>query len=269
LKEEPCRIANQKVQAHNSAISPPSSLAALESVCVMRKTSFISVKYLAEKEFLRYDLLMQIADEKTISQWRPSDLKLASVALLDMTIFAAREPLPANCVCIWISESPAYPGRKGDMTLLPNFGVSDLINALDRAALRLLDMKAANDSPDIESEPLSQKTYRISKWVSLEHGFSTLRFQKILAIMTKQDISWGWLLTYGGLTERDAMLFLGELRKKSALVERNKMFLVHDRIAHESRPISLEQHEGGVGLFVKKINQWLGRTRSQELEKTS
>jgi hypothetical protein len=47
------------------------------------------------------------------------------------------------------------------------------------------------------------------------------------------------------------------------------MFLVHDRIAHESRPISLEQHEGGVGLFVKKINQWLGRTRSQELEKTS
>jgi len=235
----------------------------------MRKTSFISVKYLAEKEFLRYDLLMQIADEKTISQWQASDLGSASVALLDMNIFNAREPLPANCVCIWIAESPAYPGRKGDMTLPPNFSVSDLINALDRAALRLLDMKVAEDGPATESEPLSQNTYRISKWVSLEHGFSTLRFKKILAVMTKQDISWGWLLTYGGLTERDAILFLEELRKKSALVERNKVFLIRDRIAHESRLISLEQKEGGVGLFVKKISHWLGKTRSQELEKTS
>ncbi|WP_211467031.1 hypothetical protein [Collimonas silvisoli] len=234
----------------------------------MRKASFISVRYLAEKEFLRYDLLMQIADEKTVFKWIPSELKRASVALLDMQIFNAREELPANCVCIWISESGSYPGRKGDMTLPPNFGVSDLINALDRAALRLLDMKAVEDRPDIESEPLSQKTYRISKWVSLEHGFSTLRFKKILAVMTKQEISWGWLLTYGGLTERDAILFLDELRKKSALVERDKVFLIHERIKHESRPISLEQKEVGVGLFIKKINQWLGRSRSQELEKT-
>jgi len=235
----------------------------------MRKTSFISVKYLAEKEFLRYDLLMQIADEKTIFQWRPSDLKLASVALLDMTIFDAREPLPANCVCIWIAESAAYPGRKGDMTLPPNFGVSDLVNALDRAALRLLDMKTVDDRPAAESEPLSQNTYRISKWVSLEHGFATLRFKKILAVMTKQDISWGWLLTYGGLTERDARLFLDELRNKSALVEKNNVFAIHERITRESsQQMPFEQKEGGVGLFVKKINQWLGRARSQELERT-
>ncbi|AMP00193.1 hypothetical protein CAter282_2316 [Collimonas arenae] len=34
------------------------------------------------------------------------------------------------------------------------------------------------------------------------------------------------------------------------------------------RPVCLEQKERGVGLFVKKINQWLGRSRTQEMENT-
>lgn len=235
----------------------------------MRKTSFISVRYLAEKEFLRYDLLMQIANEKTVFHWIPSDLKLASVVLLDMTIFDAGEVLPANCVCIWIAGSAAYPGRKGDLTLPVNFGLSDLISALDRAALRLLDMKPVDNSLNSGSDLLSQKTYHISTWISLEHDFAAVRFKKILAVMTRRAISWRWLLTYGGLTDRDAGLFLEELRKKSILVETNKVLITDELITHKSsQQESLEPKEGGVGLFVKKINRWLGRTRSQELEKT-
>ncbi|WP_143036241.1 hypothetical protein [Collimonas sp. OK242] len=263
------------MQARNSAASPPPSppSAALESAYAMRKIAPISLRYLAEKEFLRYDLLMQLADGKTVFKWIPSDLKRASVALLDMQIFNAREALPANCVCIWISESASYPGRKGDMTLPLNFSLSDLVNALDRAALRLLDMKTIGDSPDMDADPFSQKNYRISKWISLEHDFSTVRFKKILAVMTKQTVNWRWLLTYGGLTERDAYLFLDELKKKSVLVEGDMALSAHELITHQlarqsSQQISLEQREGGVGLFVKKINQWLGRARSQELERT-
>jgi hypothetical protein len=230
-------------------------------VVAMRKTAFISVKYLAEKEFLRYELLMQIADAKTVFRWLPSDKKNASVVLLDSTIFKNRETLPANCICIWISESHEHAASKGDMSLPLNFRLPDLINALDRAALRLLDVKT--DHAD-GSGSASQRTYRISKWINLEHDFSAIRFQKILAVMTKQNVNWRWLLTSGDLTTRDAYLFLEELRRKNVLVERDKV-----SVAHESpQQISLEKKDSGVGSFVGKITQWLSRSRSQKLERT-
>jgi hypothetical protein len=225
----------------------------------MRKVAYVSVNYLAKKEFLRYEMLMQIANEKTVFRWVLSDIKNASIALLDPMIFNARETLPNNCICIWIAESADYVGRKGDMIFPANFRLPDLINILDRAALRLLDKKTPHTSPDNESEYLLQRTYRISKWVSLDYDFSTPRFQKILAVMTRQAINWRWLLTYGGLTERDAYLFLEELRKKNVLVESNDAPVADE----PPQQISIEHKESGLGLFVRKINQWLGRTRAQ------
>ncbi|MDB5769090.1 MAG: hypothetical protein JWQ61_3904 [Collimonas fungivorans] len=230
----------------------------------MRKTTFISVRYLAEKELLRYELLMQIADEKTVFRWISSDLRFASVALLDPSVFNSQEAIPANCICIWISGSSDHTPCKSDMTLPANFRLPDLINVLDRAALRILDMKTSHVSLGEASDPFFQKTYRISKWIHLEHDFSAIRFQKILAIMTMQSINWHWLLAYGGLTERDAALFLDELRKKNVLIERIKLPAAHETL----QEIYSDPKESGVGLFVKKINQWLGRSRSQELERT-
>jgi hypothetical protein len=230
---------------------------------MIRKTAFISVGHLTDKEFLRYELLMQIADEKTVFRWVLSDMKNASVALLNPLTFNARETLPVNCICIWISESAGYAGRKGDMTLPVNFRIPDLIDALDRAALRMLDKKIVHVGPDSEPGCVSQRTYRISKWINLEHDFSTIRFQKILTVMTKQTVNWHWLLTSGDLTTRDAYLFLEELRKKNVLVERDKVSVVHE----SPQQISLEQKDSSVGLFVKKISQWLGRARSQDLER--
>lgn len=230
---------------------------------MMRKTTFISVKHLAEKELLRYELLMQIADEKTVFRWISSDLKFASVALLDPSIFNSREALAASCICIWISDSPVAAAKKGDMILPLNFRLPDLTSVLDRAALRILDMKTEQICPGDPSDPFYQRTYRISKWTQLEHDLSAIRFQKILAIMTKQSINWHWLLAYGGLTERDAYLFLDELRKKNVLIERMKLPAAHEA----SRVMYPDQKESGVAMFVKKINQWLGRSRLQELER--
>jgi hypothetical protein len=236
----------------------------IDMVAAMRKTVFISVKHLAEKELLRYELMMPIANEKTVFRWLPSDSRVASVALLDPSVFNPLETLPANCICIWVAASPDHPAGKGDMTLPAKFRLSDLINVLDRAALRILDMKTGTSGMGDASDPLSQRTYRISRWISLEHDFSAVNFQKILAVMTKQSVDWRWLLVYGGLSERDAYLFLDELRKKEVLVERSKLPAAQEP-AQQFHP---EQKESGVGLFVKKINQWLGRTRSQELETT-
>jgi hypothetical protein len=237
-------------------------------VAAMRKTVFISVKHLAEKELLRYELLMQIADEKTVFHWLPSDPRFASVALLDPSVFNPQEALPANCICIWVSASSDHPAGKGDMSLPANFRLSDLINVLDRAALRILDMKTGTTGLDDASDPLSQRTYRISRWISLEHDFSAVHFQKILAVMTKQSVDWHWLLAYGGLPERDAYLFLAELRKKKVLVERSKLPAAQEPEQEQEQQFHSDQRESGVRLFVKKINQWLGRTRSQELEIT-
>lgn len=233
-------------------------------VAAMRKTAFISVKHLAEKELLRYELLMQLADEKTVFRWLQSDLRFASVALLDSSAPLSQQALPANCLCIWVSASPDHHVAKGDMILPVNFRLPDLINVLDRAALRILDMKPDKVGPDNSSDPLFQSTYRISRWISLEHDFSTVNFQKILAVMTKQAIDWQWLLVYGGLSERDAYLFLDELRRNDVLVELSKLPLPQE-LAQKFYP---EQKESGVGFFVKKITQWLSRTRSQELEIT-
>ncbi|AEK62462.1 Hypothetical Protein CFU_2635 [Collimonas fungivorans Ter331] len=231
---------------------------------MMRKTTFISVKYLAQKELLRYELLMQIADEKTVFRWISSDLKFASVVLLDPAIFKSREALPASCICIWISDSAVPAAKKHDMILPLSFRLPDLISVLDRAALRILDMKTEQICPGDVTDPFYHRTYRISKWTQLEHSLSAIRFQKILAIMTKQSINWHWLLAYGGLTERDAYLFLDELRKRNVLIERMKLPVSHET----SRVTYADQKESGVGMFVKKINQWLGRSRLQELERT-
>lgn len=236
---------------------------AINAVPTMRKATFISVSHLAEKEFLRYELLMQIANERTVFRWITSDLKFASVALLDPSVFDPREMLPANCICIWISESPDHPPGRGNMSLPLNFRLQDLINVLDRAALRILDLKIEQIGTHEVSDFVSQRIYRISRWINLGHDFSPIRFQKILAVMTKQSVSWHWLLTYGGLTERDAYMFLDELRKKEVLIEGGEL-----PIALESaQPAYLDQKESGVGMFVKKINQWLGRNRAQELER--
>jgi hypothetical protein len=233
-------------------------------VAAMRKTAFISVKHLAEKELLRYELLMQIADEKTVFRWISSDLKFASIVLLDPAVFNSREALPASCICIWISDSAVPAAKKIDMTLPVSFRLPDLVSVLDRAALRILDMKTDQICPGDASDPFYQRTYRISKWTQLEHDLSVIRFQKILAIMTKQSINWHWLLAYGGLTERDAYLFLDELRKKNVLVQ-----TIEPPTAHETSGGTYpDRKESGVGMFVRKINHWLGRSRLQELERT-
>lgn len=225
-----------------------------------RKTAFICTNYLAERELLRYEVIMQIVRKKTVFEWVLSDPKMASVALLEPSNFVDHRKLPADCICIWIGAADIHSKRKEDLTLSANFGLGELINVLDRAALRVLDLKSSK-SNSIDSLHRSKKTYCISKWINLPQNFFTTRFQKILVLMTKRKINWDWLLTDGGLTEREAFLFLDELRKHGVLVEQH----IEPIASTSAKEVFVEPRVIGGSSLVKKITQWLRKARSSEL----
>ncbi|MEO6921036.1 MAG: hypothetical protein ABI171_18800 [Collimonas sp.] len=133
----------------------------------MRITSLISVNYLAEKEFLRYELLMEIAGEQTAFRWILSDLKAASVAILDPWLFSTAYVPPEQCICIWLARPGGYAGRQGDLVLPLGFRLHDLIDVLDQAALRLFEMKE-KPAADIASR-------RATLEMALRHLFTQFR----------------------------------------------------------------------------------------------
>lgn len=223
-----------------------------------RQAAFVCTRYLAEKEVLRYEIMMQICRKKTVFEWTISGLNLASVVLLEPSTFENYETLPKNCICIWICEADTYLRRKEDLTLPVNFQATDLMNALDRAALKILDMKTARANLNCAYHR-SEKSYRISEWVHLEQNFSTIRFQKILALMIKKAISWDWLLIGGNLTEKEAFLFLNELRKRDVLVEQ-RIELV------PTKEVFVESPDRGTSKFAKKMMQWLRKARTNQLK---
>ncbi|MQR02459.1 hypothetical protein [Glaciimonas soli] len=229
-----------------------------------REPAFICTSYLAPKELLRYVVMMQVARKQTIFDWTSSDQKVATVALLEPMTFHDRKILPAGCICIWISRPDTCPECEEDLTLPDNFRVGELVNVLDQAALRLLELKAVK-TDSASAHQIANKNYRISRWINLQQSFFSIRFQKILVVMTKKAIGFDWLLSDGGLSEQEAFSFLDELRKYGVLVE--QIVKVDDGNA-SSKEIVVEPHVIGVNSLVKKMKQWLSRARSDELERS-
>ncbi len=245
-----------------------SGLVPSDDILPVRETSFICTSHLPKKELLRYVVMMQVARKQTVFDWTSSDQKAASVALLEPMTFHDRKILPPGCICIWISPQDSRPEHKEDLTLPDNFRVGDLVTVLDQAALRLLERKAVN-TDSASSHQKENRHYRISRWVNLQQNFFTIRFQKILVVMTKKAIGLDWLLSEGGLTEQEAFLFLDELRRHGALVEQIVKF---DEDNPSSKEIFVEPHAEspviGMNSLVKKMKQWLSRARSDELERS-
>ena len=240
-----------------------SGLMPSDEILPAREAALICTRHLAEKELLRYAVMMQIARKKTIFDWTSSDQKVASVALLEPTTFHDLNILPAGCVRIWISREDSDPEHKEDLILPAHFRVSDLVDVLDQATLRLLELRGVNTGLSSSNQKV-KNNYRISRWINLPQSFFTVRFQKILVVMTKKSIDLDWLLADGGLTEQEAFLFLDELRKHGVLVEET---MQHDDSNASTNAIVAEPRVSGVNSLVKKMKQWLGRARSDELER--
>ena len=171
----------------------------------------------------RFVALFGVAARKSLIEWKRASTGDAQLALLDASSHGEVVPASTPCVIyIGQSASVAEKSRAGRwVSHLPaEFTVSDLIDALDRAAVFLMDwtarqkMAAAKVSAVVDAaaqaaaahavEDDADDQYQLTSWVSLDAPYNTGACVRAMALLTRAPINLRQLCGHSGLDPETA-----------------------------------------------------------------
>lgn len=178
----------------------------------MKKTVSISTALLPPAVRERFEAMLPIAARRSIVQWQLTSLSEADVLLSE------RPPVAADRqVTIHVTDEAPDSGRQA-LVVPREFRVGILMDVLDLAAVRVLDhrdsnVRAATQTPQAAH---TQRMYQLKYWV-VPGDRTAMRFLRTLAGMTRQPVSYAWMLSGGGLSSAEADALLIELELRGAL----------------------------------------------------
>ncbi|MPM25404.1 hypothetical protein SDC9_71898 [bioreactor metagenome] len=243
----------------------------------------------------RFVALFGVAARKSLIEWKRAPTSDAQLALLDASSRGDVVPASTPCV-IYVGQTAdvAEKARTGRwVSHLPaEFTVSDLIDALDRAAVFLMDWRArqrmaaakvdaaapavraeaARPSPESASQaaaPADDLQYQLTSWVSLEAPFNVGGCVRAMALLTRAPITLQQLCHHSGLDTDTAQALIANLHgrgvlrrtvRQTALGGSNANSVANAQAAQAApQPAHQPAHRGrsvGMGL-IQRLTRWV------------
>lgn len=186
----------------------------------------------------RFLALFGVAARKSLIEWTRAPAADAQLALLDAS--SSGDAVPASTPCVIYVGKAAGGAEKSRserwVSHLPaEFTVSDLIDALDRAAVFLMDwavrqrMVAARAAaaatqtqvPAQAGEPsgamVSDDQFQLTSWVSLDAPYNTGACVRAMALLTRAPINLRQLCGHSGLDVDTARALIASLHRRGVL----------------------------------------------------
>ncbi len=185
----------------------------------------------------RFVALFNVAARKSLIQWTRTAAGDAQLALLDANSRGEGVPDSMPCVIYVGKTTPATENARNArwVSHLPaEFTVSDLIDALDRAAVFLMDWTARQKVAAAKAMGAGQPAtatagaaasgalaagaqFQLSAWVSLDAPFNTGACVRALALLTRAPIQMHQLCSHSGLDEVTARALITSLERRGVL----------------------------------------------------
>jgi hypothetical protein len=169
----------------------------------------------------RFQQLFEVAGRKSMFAWSPVPSDIADVVIVDDSVLPHSLVPETTCfVCVGDSAHRIPESSPWMVRLAPDYSVSDLMNALDRAGVFLMDWRARKASAAMKStQPVVEvQMYRLRSWVSLSAPFNDRTSQRALALLSQKALSVDQLCLHSGMTPANAKELLRELQRQQALL---------------------------------------------------
>lgn len=180
----------------------------------------------------RFHAMFCVAARKSLLSWREVPGQQADVLVIDQCCDRPGDQRLATCVMYVGNGDCSALQRSPWMTRLkPNYTLADLIDALDRAAVFMLDWKsrqvaAARGEPaPAPRQTRRESAYQLVSWVSPGAPFNTPQCVKAMALMSREPVTLRQLCHHAGLEVERARMLLVMLADRGVL-----------QTAAESRP---------------------------------
>jgi hypothetical protein len=216
----------------------------------MKKNVRISTELLPTSMRTRFNVLLNVAQPRSIVQWELVAPIAADVMVVDGIVEA-----PSNTVAMVIGDAATRSQTVHAVRLETAYSVPSLIAALDLAAVRVLNLW---DTHQRSHQPTASpnSTFRLKHWVALDAEMTSPAHSRVLAAMTRKGVTRGWILKHCELGAVQVDSLLGELQRRG---------VVH--VASEAefsavpREAAADDSPSAFG-FLGRLKRWLSDARS-------
>lgn len=228
-----------------------------------RHTGTFNITLLSAQLQERFHSLFTVVEKRTIFSWVEAPIATAQVVVTDdknATLPATASPCLAF-VGSRIDAEGLKPGFKHIFQIEPSFTVSQLLDVLDRAAVRLLDSRHATLQAPAPAREASIARYKLKRWVVLSKDFASASYTTAVALLTRGHVTLEAICAHTGLAFEEARALIAELDSQGAL-------LISDEAPAAALPETPAQSKadssadkGQNGMF-GKLARWLSANRS-------
>ncbi|VTU27328.1 hypothetical protein [Variovorax sp. PBL-E5] len=216
----------------------------------MKKTVRISADLLPASLGMRFDALFNVARTRSIVQWESVAPIGADVVVVDRAI-----EVRADAVALVIGDAPKQACPIQAVRLEAAYGVASLIAALDLAAVRILNLRDANN----KSQPMPlggdiALAFKLRHWVSLDSGMASPAHSRALAAMARKAVTRDWIVKNCELSATQIDALLNALQRRDALY-------ISEAPAAALVNTTIGDRQATPG-FIGKLRQWLSGARS-------
>ncbi len=223
------------------------------------RTGIVNFEMLSDASNQRIHTLFSVAQKKSILTWNEGSLASAELILFDNK--DTKFPLKSNQCLAFIGEktdmAQAFRPSRAFFQLAPMYTVSQLLDLLDLAAVKLLAARESTGKAVRESDKASSYIHKLKRWVVLPTGFEAPEYVRAMALMTLGGVTLEDLYIRSSLQEEQGRALLNELGKQNALM------VTLASPSQKNLPSAPATHEvkKSAGLLLKLFG-WLSEKRS-------
>jgi len=231
-----------------------------------RHTGTFNITLLSTQLQERFHSLFTVVEKKTIFSWIEAPIATAQVVVTDDKN-AALPPTASHCLAFVGSRVDAEGlklGFKHIFQIEPGFTVSQLLDVLDRAAVRLLDSRHTAPQAPAPVREANIVRYKLKRWVVLSKEFAAANYTTAVALLTRGHVTLEAISDHTGLASEEVRALIAELDSQDALlISEEAPVPAPPKVPTQSSQPKTDNSadKGQTGMF-GKLARWLSTNRS-------
>lgn len=188
-----------------------------------RRAGAFNIELLSAKLQERFRSLLSVAEKRTVFTWAEAPLRTAQVVFFEDHQALPAELTPGAPVFLALvgaagEVAQVRAANKEAFHLELDFRVTQLADLLDRAAVRLLDVRGAlAATPAAAAETTRVESFKLRRWMVLGPPFTTHRHMSAMALVSREAVTIDALCSHTGLAPQEARSLMAELAKHEAI----------------------------------------------------
>jgi len=217
----------------------------------MKKTVRISTEFLPTSMRMRFNVLLNVAQTRSIVQWEVVAPSAADVVVVDGMV-----EVRASAVAMVIGDAASRSQTAQAVRLESAYSVPALIAALDLAAVRVLNLWDTHRKSHPPEAAGPNSTFRLKHWVALDSAMTSPAHSRVLAAMTRKGVTRSWIVKNCALSAPQVDSLLGELQRRGAV-----HVAAEAEFSAVPREDATDESPSAFG-FIGRLKRWLSDARS-------